>query len=133
MGVPALEEFEAHRLSATSSTWCFVSIEDVRRKMASTGYPRDRVHLVKGLVEKTIPSQLPEHIALAWIDTDWYRSTRHKLEHLYPRLVSGGVLLVDHYGHFGGCRKAVDEFFAAREVRPYMHRIDYTGRLIVKP
>ena len=46
------------------------------------------------------------------LDTDWYESTRHELEHLFPRLREGGVLIVDDYGHWQGARQAVDEFLA---------------------
>jgi O-methyltransferase len=49
---------------------------------------------------------------------------------LYPRLVSGGVLIVDDYGHWQGARKAVDEYF--RDAHPLLIRIDYTARLLVK-
>ena len=53
-------------------------------------------------VEQTIPAAAPERLALLRLDTDWYESTRHELEHLYPRLVTGGVLIVDDYGHWAG-------------------------------
>ena len=73
---------------------------------------------------------MPEEIALLRIDTDWYESTRHELKHLYPRLSSGGVLIVDDYGYWKGARKAVDEYF---EGKLFLHRIDYTGRMAIKP
>ena len=56
-------------------------------------------------------SAAPPEIALLRLDTDWYESTRHELEHLYPRLVDGGVLIVDDYGYWQGARQAVDEYF----------------------
>ena len=37
----------------------------------------------------------PAEVALLRLDTDWYESTRHELEHLFPRLVPGGVLIID--------------------------------------
>jgi hypothetical protein len=67
------------------------------------------------------------------LDTDWYESTRHELEHLYPRLAAGGVLIIDDYGHWQGARRAVDEYLAATGARLFLSRIDYTGRLAVKP
>lgn len=108
-------------------------IEEVRRNMASTGYPPDHVHLVQGPVERTLPARAPAgSIALLRLDTDWYVSTRHELVHLFPRLAEGGILIVDDYGHWSGARKALDEYLAG-EPRPYyVHRIDYTGRLLVK-
>jgi hypothetical protein len=88
---------------------------------------------VKGPVEATLPSQAPtEPIALLRLDTDWYESTRHELVHLFPSLVEGGILMVDDYGHWAGARKAVDEYLAGLDRHFLMHRIDYTGRLIIK-
>src|SRR5438046_645328 len=66
----------------------------VRELLASAGYPAERVHVVVGSVEETLPHHAPEALALLRLDTDWYESTRHELEHLYPRLADGGVLIV---------------------------------------
>ncbi len=104
----------------------------VRETIDSAGYPSERVHFVRGQVEDTVPEQAPERIALLRLDTDWYESTRHELLHLYPRLASGGVLIVDDYGHWDGCRRAVDEYFSTEAEPVLLSRIDYTGRLAVK-
>ena len=104
----------------------------VRALLAETGYPIDMLHFVRGPVEDTLPARLPsEPLALLRLDTDWYESTRHEMAHLYPRLVAGGVLIIDDYGHFEGARRAVDEYFADRD-GPLLNRIDYTGRIAVK-
>lgn len=110
--------------------WCRSSLEDVRAALASTGMPSDRIECVRGKVEDTIPSRAPERIALLRLDTDWYESTRHELEHLYPRLSPGGVLIIDDYGHWQGARRAVDEYFRDKPV--LLHPIDYTGRIAQK-
>jgi hypothetical protein len=55
------------------------------------------------------------------------------LRYLYPLLVSGGVLVIDDYGHWQGARKAVDEYFVGSSAQVYLHRVDYTARLLVKP
>jgi O-methyltransferase len=104
------------------------SLDQVKANMAGTG--QEDVVYVEGPVEETIPSTAPEEIALLRLDTDWYESTRHELDHLYPRLSEGGVLIIDDYGHFQGARRAVDEYFHDRPV--LLNRIDYTGRLLVK-
>ena len=83
-------------------------------------------------MEDTLPEQAPSRIALLRLDTDWYESTRHELIHLYPRLSQGGVLIVDDYGHWDGCRLAVDEYFATEADPVLLTRIDYTGRICVK-
>lgn len=112
--------------------WCYASLDDVRNNIHSTGYPKEKIHLIKGKVEETIPNTLPKNLALLRLDTDWYESTLHELKHLYPLLNSKGVLVIDDYGHWQGARKAVDEYFQAKGQSIYLHRIDYTGRILVK-
>lgn len=131
-GVAAAGRFAETAVGDGSSDWCRAGIAAVRRNLALTGYPEHLLHFVPGKVEETIPQHAPERIALLRLDTDWYASTRHELEHLWPRLVSGGVCIIDDYGHWAGSRKAVDEYFAEHGIRVLMHRLDYTGRLVIK-
>lgn len=121
------------RSARDKDIWAIASLDDVRRNLLSTGYPAERISFVKGKVENTIPAAAPERIALLRLDTDWYQSTRHELEHLYPRLGPGGVLIIDDYGHWQGARRAVDEYFANLVPTPLLNVIDQTGRIAVKP
>lgn len=107
-----------------------VSRDEVFAVLTSTGYPPERIHLVQGLVEDTIPAQAPEAIALLRLDTDYYQSTRHELEHLYPRIPIGGVLIIDDYGHWKGARKAVDEYLKGHPI--LLQRIDFSCRIAIK-
>jgi hypothetical protein len=107
--------------------------EETRRNLRHSRYPFGQIVFVKGPVQRTIPGVMPEAIAYLRLDTDWYDSTRHELEHLYPRVVRGGVVIIDDYGHFLGARKAVDEYFAASRDRILLHRVDYTCRAGTKP
>lgn len=115
------------------STIANAGTEEVAANLARTGYPRERLEFVKGKVEETIPSRMPESISLLRLDTDWYDSTRHEMEHLFPLLNPGGVLLIDDYGHWKGSKKAVDEYLTAHGIRMLLNRIDYTARIGVKP
>jgi hypothetical protein len=108
------------------------SEEGVRQTLLATGYPDGKLHFVRGPVEETIPAHLPGGLALLRLDTDWYDSTRHELQHLYPLLADGGVLIIDDYGHWEGARRAVDEYFAAQARPLLLNRIDYTGRVAIK-
>jgi O-methyltransferase len=114
------------------SVWCNAALDGVKEVIESTGYPGNKTHFVKGMVEETIPHFAPSKIALLRLDTDWYESTKHELEHLFPRLSKGGVLIIDDYGHWQGARKAVDEYFARNDIKILLNRIDYTGRIAVK-
>jgi hypothetical protein len=116
-----------------SLTWAYSNYEETTGNILSTGYPAEKMNFVKGLVEDTIPQTQIESIALLRLDTDWYSSTKFELENLYPKLVKGGVLIIDDYGHWEGCKKAVDEYFKLNKIPVFMSRIDYTGRLIIKP
>lgn len=112
--------------------WAIASLEDVQAGFEQVPYPGERVHYVQGMVEDTVPQQAPEQISILRLDTDWYASTKHELEFLYPRLVSGGVLLIDDYGYWQGSRQAVDEFLEKTGERLLMLRMD-EGRIAVKP
>jgi hypothetical protein len=116
-----------------TSVWCLADLNEVKHNMGLTGYAKELTHYVEGKVEDTIPATIPsEGIALLRLDTDWYESTWHELVHLYPLLVNKGVLVIDDYGHWEGCRKAVDEYFEKEKVPMLLNRIDYTGRIGIK-
>lgn len=108
------------------------TFEEVKKTILSSGYPSSRINFIQGQVEDTIPRHVPETIALLRLDTDWFQSTFHELVHLYPRVSRGGILLVDDYGHWDGCRMAVDQYFSENAPRVMLNRIDYTARIGVK-
>lgn len=131
-GAPAQARYDKEQRGAHNA-WCHATADEVRKNFRDAGRLTDSVKFVKGDVLKTLceEANLPARISVLRLDTDWYESTKKELEILWPRLQSGGVLIVDDYGHWGGAMKAVDEFFAARP-RPFFHYIDYTGRVAVK-
>lgn len=131
-GNRGIDGWRPHRKTDESSDWAYASLEEVRANMKSTGYPMDKVVFVKGMVEDTIPAQSPDTIAMLRLDTDWYSSTKHEMDHLYPRLSRNGVLILDDYGHFKGARQAVDEYFKALQAPPMLTRVDYAGRVAIK-
>jgi O-methyltransferase len=124
-------EDQLRREPKGTGIWCYADFADVRANLLSTGYPEDKIHMVKGKVEDTIPRTLPGSLALLRLDTDWYESTKHELTHLYPLLQSNGILIIDDYGHWQGAKKAVDEYFDEQGKKVLLHRIDYTGRLLM--
>jgi len=93
----------------------------------------DGYRFVEGLVEETLPQTQTGNIALLRLDTDYYSSTAIELEVLYPRLVSGGVLIVDDYGMFAGARRATDEYLETLDHKPLLNRIDVSIWSGVKP
>ena len=112
--------------------WCYASREEVECNFADAGLLGEDVIFCQGNVEDTLKdhSNIPEQIALLRLDTDWYSSTKIELEMLYPRVVQGGVIIIDDYGHWEGARRAVDEYFGSRA--PLLIAVDLTCRFAIK-
>ena len=115
-----------------SSEWCRSTIDEVKGNLASCKYPQEKLHFIKGKVEESIPGVLPGQIALLRLDTDWYESTRHEFEHLFPLVAKGGFVIIDDYGAWQGSRKATDEYLAKHNLSYFLHRIDTCSRMFVK-
>lgn len=131
-GKRAKDAYNAHLRD--KEPWCMASLAEVRQIFEEKGVLDDELcRFVEGDVLETfsVSENLPEHISLLRLDTDWYASTKLELEVLYPLLVSGGVLIIDDYGHWLGCRRAVDEFFSGQDVT--FKELDYTAVMLVKP
>lgn len=126
---PATQIIHRH---PSSGRWLSVPEQVVWSTVVASGYPTEKFRLIKGLVEETVPGTVPERIALLHLDTDWYSSTRHELVHLFPRLSTGGVIVIDDYGGWKGARKATDEYFASTGEAILLARVDWTCRVGVK-
>lgn len=118
--------------SSDGSDWNYASIEEVHEAMLSTEYPANKIHLIKGMVENTLPEQAPDRISMLRLDTDFYQSTRHELEHLYPRLAQKGVLIIDDFGTWAGSFKATQEYFEKNSIIMMLNRLDCGGRSGIK-
>lgn len=114
------------------SVWCIAPLDGVKNALQTTEYPKDKIHFIKGKVEETLPHKDINKIAILRLDTDWYESTKHELETLFEKLEPGGILIIDDYGHWTGAKKAVDEYIKENNIKIFLNRIDYTGRLGIK-
>jgi len=114
--------------------WAYASIEEVKENFKKVDLLKDNVIFIKGEVEKTLDQSIniPNVISFLRLDTDWYESTKKELDILYNKLVSGGILVIDDYGHFNGARKAVDEYFKKHPPAPFLSLIDNGARIGVK-
>ena len=110
---------------------CYSPIDDVVKNIKAH-CDITNIKLIEGMVEKTLTLEknLPEQISILRLDTDFYESTKVELEILFPKLVSGGVLIIDDYGHWEGPRKAVDDYFS--ENKYWLHYVDHTCRYLIK-
>lgn len=123
-GVPAQKIF--------SEILCDCPLEEVKSNVYSTGYPNNKFHFIQGKVEDTIPENIPKKIALLRLDTDWYESTKHELNYLFPLLSHKGVIIIDDYGWWQGARKAVDEYILENKLCIFLNRIDFSSRTGLK-
>ena len=98
------------------------------------GYPADFLHYHVGWFQQTVPQSANSigAIAILRLDGDWYESTRICLDFLYDSVQQGGFVIIDDYGTYDGCRRAVDEFIANRQIRGYLHPVDAACRYLVK-
>lgn len=78
----------------------------------------NRISLVKGLLQDTMSIEGP--VAFAHIDVDWYEPVKCCLERVVPNLSPSGVIILDDYRDWQGCRKATDEYFQGRSSDFYM-------------
>jgi len=136
------EDTSVHK---TSSGFDGGAFEDILRDALSI-FDKDRfipykprVKLVKGNIEETVPQFVKDNpglrISLIHFDCDMYNPTKVALEHFWPLVVSGGVVLFDEYAirPWEGESQAVDEFFKGQNIR--IHRFDWTpnpGGYIIK-
>lgn len=105
---------ESSKYRKLGREWCRAELTEVKQNVDPFVSSSHTVIYVPGVVERTMRhALLPEHIALLRLDTDFYSSTKIELEVLWPRLSPGGVLIVDDYGSWDGCRQACDEYFGS--------------------
>jgi hypothetical protein len=107
---------------------CISSLDEVKANISRHTSIQPKYH-IGDILKNTF---YPDSIAVLRLDTDWYESTKFELDHFYDKVVSGGIVIIDDYGHWKGCKKAVDEFL---ENHPgiTVNKIDYTGIYFVKP
>ena len=132
-GVDASEILRQGEPDLKDPAWCIANLADVQANMRSTNFPLENIVYIKGKVEETIPGNMPDaNIALLRLDTDWYESTRHELIYLFPRLELNGIIIIDDYGHWEGCKKAVDDYLKEHKINILLNRVDYTCRVGIK-
>ena len=94
------------------------------------------VEMVEGDITKTIPEYVASNpelsISLLNLDTDIYEPSVTVLEFFYPRIVKGGILILDDYGTFPGETKAVDDYFKEKNVKIRKFNYSATPYYIIK-
>ena len=90
------------------------SLELVESKLRS--FRLQNVRLQKGFFERTLPQVSETRFSFVHLDCDAYDAYLECLSFFYPRMNSGGIILLDEYNDppWPGCNAAVDEFLAGR-------------------
>ena len=115
-----------------SKVWAIASLEEVKRNiLGNTTLSESHFQFIVGDVAETLQAKIPSSIALARLDTDWYESTKIELELIWPKIVPGGILIIDDYGHWEGAKLATDEFFERLGFKPFLFPYG-SARVMVK-
>ncbi len=118
---------------STFTPYLGVSLETVKSNFARYDLLDDQVRFLPGWFRDTLPTAPIERIAVLRLDGDMYESTHLALSSLYPKLSSGGFLIVDDYGALPNCRLAVEDFRLAHGISAPVVMVDWTGAYWRKP
>ena len=125
---PNVEKFPEDDAAWLSTVdYLAVPIETVQANFSAYGLLDDQVKFLKGWFRDTLPSAPVERLALLRLDGDMYESTTDALVNLYPKLSPGGYCIIDDYGAFYSCKKAVHDYREAHEIHEPVQEIDWGG------
>jgi O-methyltransferase len=116
--------------------WCTGAVDRVREAHGIAGHSLDQVTIVPGWFDDTLARHADSigPIALLHIDADWYDSVTVVLDTLYDQVVSGGIVVIDDYGSWAGCRKAIHAYFGEEGVAALkLQQIDGNAVYFYKP
>lgn len=113
-----------------NSVKCESSLTEFNKTINISQLDKTKLKIIAGDINVTLDQidNVPKQISLLRLDTDWYESTLKELNILYPKISKGGICIIDDYGHWQGCKKAVHEYF--NNDLPKHEYIDYTGIVI---
>jgi len=111
-------------------------IENVYKTFQDLNINMKNVRLIKGYFNETLNIKenidCIEEIGVLRLDGDWYDSTLICLEKLYDKVVLGGVIIIDDYGHWIGAKRATDDFRAKHNILSPLLQTDYTEHYWIK-
>jgi hypothetical protein len=99
-------------------------LDEVKTNFERYGLLDGQVKFIQGFFHDTLPSAPVDKIAILRADGDLYDSTFAILESLYPRVSSGGYVIIDDYYSFQECRLAVSEYLRTNNSQVDLVQID---------
>jgi len=107
-GIPLNTRAQNDPVDQWSDRWV-AGLDEVKRNIERFGMLDERVRFVPGFFADTLHMLATERFSLIRLDSDSYDSVETSLEHLYPRLSDGGIVIIDDW-HLPGCRMAVTDY-----------------------
>jgi hypothetical protein len=128
-GVPAPTHPEdvGFDVSAAVHPWIAIPRAEVEEVFRRYDLLDERVRMLEGWFKDTLPEAPVARLALLRIDGDLYESTMDALTALYDRVAPGGFVIIDDYGAFPSCKRAVDRFREERGIAAPLTTVDWTG------
>lgn len=108
---------------------CKAEINFAKEAMTNTGV---EFELIKGWFDSTVPQNKHEKISLLRLDADWYDSTIICLKYLFPKVVSGGIIIIDDYYVWEGCSKAIHDYLSEIKSDCRIYQMDNKVAYIIK-
>ncbi len=112
-----------------------ISKEQMFKVLKHKGLEKN-VELIQGDINKTVPKYIKSHpklkISLLNLDTDIYEPAVTILNTFYPKIVKGGILILDDYNVFPGETKAVNEYFKGKKIKIQKFPFSDTPHYIIK-
>jgi O-methyltransferase len=117
-GLPKKSEFDLY----SDEGECKATLQQLEENFRRWNLQLPVVH--KGWFNETFSSSIPEPVAFAYLDSDYYTSIRESLEYVYPLLSKNAIVVIDDYcdpvrnprawAGLPGVKKACDDFFAKK-------------------
>jgi O-methyltransferase len=127
MPVPSLPQDAGWDFSPAKVPILAVSLEEVQENFRRYDLLDESVKFLKGWFCDTLPQAPIEKLSLLRLDGDLYESTMDALNALYDKVVPGGFVIVDDYGDFEPCHKAITEFRDTHGITAPLEEIDWSG------
>jgi O-methyltransferase len=129
--MPETTEIDGH----AAREWigkCAAAIKDVETVLHLVGTTSEQFKIIPGWFQDTFSKLLPDHVSLLHCDADWYDSVLLVLRTFYPRISNGGVVVLDDFGHWEGCREAFYDFYREVSEKPLLERYGTTQASWIK-
>lgn len=101
-----------------------VPLQKVKANFKSYGLLDEQVRFLEGWFKDTLPHAPFKRLAVMRLDGDLYESTMDALTNLYPKLSTGGYVIVDDYYVIPACKEAVADYRKSHDINDEIIKIN---------